>query len=1207
MTRDETPSASPSDVLALDPIYIPGLITPVHTDGADGGVNHHLIHSHVSGLVINVQPYLNMQANDWIEVFWGDDTLPVASDRVLPEHVDKPFALFVRASRIPEGVHNVYATVTRSGGGNGGTTADLGVLVRTVFPGGTDPDPGAPGHQNLAAPEPALPPNGIIDEEAAKNGINVTIPGYPNMRIHDTVRLDWGGESVLQAVTQADVDAGFVVILVTEQTILAAGDGDQLLLIYRIWDEVHNQSSDWSLRTYVSVEVGTGLFPAPVIENPDAGADPYDVIDLEKLGEDDLLVDVVVFSNGLLKGDLVTLTWTGTPAQGQPVSFTPEPQEVSRDPQVMSFLIPNAEVRGLALGHGVASYTVSRDGSPAGSSRRAFATFVGVEQRLPKPQVRDAVNGVLDPTLEETLVTIPGEALEAGDTVFLTWLGTRANGSALLHTDERGVSGGSAGKPMTFSVGAEHIAPLDGGSVSVYYRLNKGATDTDLDSAHEFLSVGDIPFELTAPTTEPRAQDGIIDPQELPGHLIIIVPPWPDMQAEQTVHLVWKASSGPQYSDYMPISPAMVGKDVKFNMEQSTVEDYRGAAVELSYWIERPGEPSLTSASTAFRVETRVLILPPPEILEADGNELDPDLLPDGATISIDASAQFADGDELTVWVSGNGEDGSVTLEHTVAPGAGGKGVTLPLSHGVISANIGGTFDLRYEITRAAGGPVEPSETVTYSVIADIGSGPLRIMGARSSNSCNGPARSLSRMLTALHDETLMRVLAEWRYEDQQQWTASTHWLDEKPWLKLYVRSRSETWECRQANIFGNGSNDAWGSYVAIRDEVIGENGPEVDMVAWGNAEFGGVLDGRIGAIDNVADISASLWDYAARLKDGNVVCWGYTKDGSIPPTVYGDHVQVMANASAFVGRKRDGELHSWGVPLFGVPVPDRILEHRDYTNLYSSRRAFAALRSTGHIVAWGDHLYGGQLHDGQETLTDIIDVAGNTGAFVALRESAGSKRVMTWGHIDYGGLLPEDIARLTNVRSLAAITGQAFCILLETGEVKAWPYNLQEGSVPDDIARLKNVVQVSATECAFCVLLGTGKVHAWGRPGWGAKLSPEAASKSNIVQVVGNANSFAALCSDGTVVTWGHDSYGGDSSAVADQLVDVRAIYANHVSFVALTKDGRVVTWGRPESGGDSSRVQPELAGKVTARRLMSSADAETFVNTTHPYGEKS
>ncbi|HCN44762.1 MAG TPA: hypothetical protein DIT18_03105, partial [Pseudomonas sp.] len=111
-----TSDSQPAEVLDLDPLQIPRLIIPVND--ADGGVNHHMVHSHEKGLVIVLQAYLGMAENDWIKVFWGDDDTPVASDLVLADQVGSDFSMFVAANRIPEGIHALHATVTRSGGGN---------------------------------------------------------------------------------------------------------------------------------------------------------------------------------------------------------------------------------------------------------------------------------------------------------------------------------------------------------------------------------------------------------------------------------------------------------------------------------------------------------------------------------------------------------------------------------------------------------------------------------------------------------------------------------------------------------------------------------------------------------------------------------------------------------------------------------------------------------------------------------------------------------------------------------------------------------------------------------------------------------------------------------------------------------------------------------------------------------------------------------
>ncbi|HCN47192.1 MAG TPA: hypothetical protein DIT18_17295 [Pseudomonas sp.] len=586
--------------------------------------------------------------------------------------------------------------------------------------------------------------------------------------------------------------------------------------------------------------------------------------------------------------------------------------------------------------------------------------------------------------------------------------------------------------------------------------------------------------------------------------------------------------------------------------------------------------------------------MPPPEILEADGGVIDPDTVPNGVTIRIGATAQFQADDRVTLHIVGVSEEGSLVITETIPAGGADKELIVPLPFAVIDANSGGTFTLKYEITRASGGPAEGSETVTYSVSREIGSGVMRVMGARF-NVSTMRGESTPRIIKALHEDSLLPMRAEWRYEDESAWTAATQWDDIRPWLKLYVRNEDEAWELRPANIFGNGwriypDPNAWSAFVAMRDEADGI----VDLVAWGNEKYGGVLGQEAAAATNVASVSATMYAFSARLQDGNLVCWGMDGYGATPPTIEGDFVDVVGNAFAFVGRKADGELHAWGAPDHGGTLPKRISDHRDYVQICGGYGAIAALRANGQAVAWGFFSNGGVMEPGQDLVTDIVQLISSAGAFVALRDNNGSRSLMAWGSDDGGAKLPADIANLTNVRSLLASTANSFCIRLDTGHIRAWPYHLLSGMVPDDIADMTNIESVSGTTGAFCALLSTGKVRAWGYEEDGGKLTAEAAGKSNIIQVIPNIAAFAALCSDGTVIAWGNEISGGDTSAVVDQLVDVRAVYGNALGFTALTADGRVVTWGVPGGGGDSSAVQHLLNGKVTYSRLLSTAEAE-------------
>ena len=894
------------------------------------------------------------------------------------------------------------------------------------------------------------------------------------MREFDRITFSWGGELLQHEVTQAEVDAASLVILVPEATILAAGASDDLVLVYRVRDEVHNQSSDWSVRAFVTVEVGEGLFDPPMIENPDPTAQPDEPIDLDDLGDDDLLVNVIVYSNGLLVGDEVALTWAGTTAQGLPVTFTPAPQTVSRDPQVMTFIIPNGDVRGLGGGRAVASYTVTRSGAAAGQSKRAFVTFVGAEQQLPKPTVDEAEDGALDPALALATVVVPGEVLEGGDIVYLTWLGTRANGSTLLHEDSRNISGVGAGQPLRLSIPDTAIAPLDGGTLAVYYRVFKRSIGSELESEREHLTVGEAQATLPAPSTNPPPLGGVLDPDNLTGQLEIIVPAWPGMNDKQTVHLVWRASGGASHDDFMPVSAPMVGKPVEFYLDRAQVEGYRDQDIQLSYWVETPGEASQVS--------------------------------------------------------------------------------------GVLAFNVGAD--------------------------EGIGFGPMRIMGARF-NVSTYTGWNVPRMLSALDDTSRTPMLAEWRYEFDPQWSKATSWVDEKPWLKLYVRNASETWECNPANIVGHGGSGHENGFPAF--VALGDDGIEVDMVAWGNPAYGGELDAHLANLTNVMEISATSRAFAARLRDGSVVCWGNTEDGGFPRTIEGSFVQVRGNGGAFAGRQSNGKLFAWGRESSGTELPERVTRHSDYVDLCPSVNSFAALRASGHVVAWGSSYGGGQLNPGQEEMNDIIQLGANINSFVALRDHGDTRTVIGWGISD----IPTEIARLTNVSMLGANTFYAFSLLLDNGEVRVWGTG-DAATLPEEIVGLTNVVEVSATADAFCARLRNGRLIAWGREENGGKLPQSVEDKANVIQVASNIRAFAALCTDGSVVAWGDPLAGGDTSAVATQLVDVQAIYGNGHAFAALTGKGEVVTWGLAPGGGDSSKVQAQLRGRVTHSRLVPFQEAQ-------------
>lgn len=706
--------SSAGDSLAFDPLYIPALIQPLQTPGADGGLNYAALHSNASGLLVIIQQYSNMRVGDWIEVFWGDDEVSVASAAVLDGQVGVNFPLFIEAIKVLEGLHQVHYTVTHAGSGNEESSLPLSVLVRRDQPGGIDPEPDQPNHQNLAPPEPELPSSGIIDEEAARNGIQVTIQPYPNMREYDRITLSWGGELVYRNVTPEEVGQA-IEMIVPEEVILRAGDSQALVLIYRVRDEVHNVSSDWSIRTFVDVEVDISRPVAPQVVNPDSTADPYDVIDLDTLGDSDLTVNVMVMpGTGIARGDSIVLEWIGTTSQGQKVTFGSAPQSLPQVPWALTFAVPNDKVRGLGRGSGMASYTVTLADASELISRRAFVAFLGVEQQLPKPTVSEAVEGTLDPDLAEATVVVPGEALEEADWVVITWLGTQADGKPLLESYRRQVSSGGGGKPLYVRVPGDRIKPLAGGVLEIHYELYRVSMDTPLVSEREYLQLGESQQPLSAPSVDPAASDGWLDPGNLPNGVTVVVAPYANMRAGQTVHMEWRATVGGDVVDYREIVPSSTGKPVEFPITLEQLRENADGEVEVWYRVEEPGQPTRRSESLHLKIvkeREEEAPLPAPVVLEAEDGVLDP---LQGATVRV-AYDDMASGDIVAISWSGESAEGS--YESPQQPGSALKYLDFSIPADVLRANEGQTVTVYFARVRNGGALLSPPLSLSVSEV----------------------------------------------------------------------------------------------------------------------------------------------------------------------------------------------------------------------------------------------------------------------------------------------------------------------------------------------------------------------------------------------------------------------------------------------------------------------------------------------------------
>lgn len=567
-------------------LYLPGLITPMRTPGVQGGVNFYLLHAHRQGLLVTLQPYPLMRRGDWVDVYWGKGSFPAASAVVQDEHVGQNVPVFVPVSRVPEGISSVHCRVIHDGDGSERKSAPLNVLVRLVFPGGTDPEPDVAAHQRLQPPQIELPASGLIDEAMAKAGVKVVIAPYRNMREFDTIQLSWHGEFVEHEVSPDEVGVP-VTVVVPEAVIHAAGDGDDLIVLYRLFDEVHNASSDWSLRSRVSVEAGQGLHAAPLVVNPDGDADPYEIIDLQHLNQGPLAVQVVVMRDGPIQvGDGVALCWAGIGVEGEKQVFESPVQSVRRLPSVVRFDIPAEHFSALSGGRATAHYIVCRETLPCTRSRRAMVSFAGVGGLLPAPTVAEAQEAELSLELIQdhmTVVVAPWPGMRPGQTVRVSWRGE----NGIAHDEGKPLDAGLVGEEVKVFIARALLEGYAGSRIEISYRIDETGRPPRTSLVRLIRIVGRAPA-LPAPQVL-QARQAALDPFDALPQATVRVAADAELGFGDEVELHW---IGDQPGGVAPPSSRHVyrelaGRPLDFDVDGEFVALNAGGSVEVSYKVFR--------------------------------------------------------------------------------------------------------------------------------------------------------------------------------------------------------------------------------------------------------------------------------------------------------------------------------------------------------------------------------------------------------------------------------------------------------------------------------------------------------------------------------------------------------------------------------------------------------------------------------------------
>ncbi|RON41520.1 hypothetical protein [Pseudomonas brassicacearum] len=891
-------------------------------------------------------------------------------------------------------------------------------------------------------------------------------------------------------------------------------------------------------------------------------------------------------------GMAIELKWFGTRPNGSTYDpklerFFPNSDEVEN---LDGFLIDVAgqHLKTLEGGNLDLSYnllSVEDDTIVSRGSQHAALLNVGKPTlELVKPIVLGEQNGALEPNDlpngagRFTAPRPTATPTKPKDIVTYTWLG-EVTGEKV---DSITLTTLSADSDVKFTLNAafvaEHIEPNRGKKVTASYRIWRFETGQTSYSDPLVFVIGEAQGQLLEPAKVQEALNDVLDPVNAPDGATVEIAANRPKNAGDQFHMKWVSDDGVVNEPYnKSISGNNEGKPVEFLVNKSVVVASLNKTVTISYWVELFEGGKASGKDYELRVESQAFKLPVATFKEAIGaqkDQLNPnDVYPNGATVIIAATAQLKDGDEIIVTVEGKT---TTTYPHKVLPMEEGKELSsIKVPHAVVDANNGLSISLSYIVKRKAGGTDGPSDPTVYDVRKVIGSGTLKIMGARYNRSTYR-ASSASRVLSAFNATTDRPVQAQWKYPNDTDWTTAATWRDTAPQEPLQVRTADDQITLNAANIIGNGIDTTvtgLAAFVAHRD--VG------DVVGWGNEAYGAKIPSTIITMDDIVEVSCTRSAYAARRANGAVVVWGTAAEGgSMTGVLPLDFVEVIGNATAFAGIKNTRQVVAWGTAADGGTLPAPISELSDVVRVVPAGQAFAALRATGHVVAWGLAANGATVPEDIAGLTDIKTLIGSFGAFAAHRANG---RIVAWGHATYGATVPDKIASMTDIVELSCANAQAFTARRANGQVVAWGTAAYGGTVDPLIEGLTDIVEVTSTWRAFAARRGNGHVVAWGTQAEGGLVPDEIAGLDEIVQVCGSSMAFAALRKNGTVVAWGNVTVGGDTSAVVSQLTNVRALYDNTHGFTALTSDGRVVTWGHAAGGGDSSAVQDRLAGKVS------------------------
>ncbi|MFJ5238080.1 Ig-like domain-containing protein [Pseudomonas neuropathica] len=413
----------------------------------------------------------------------------------------------------------------------------------------------------------------------------------------------------------------------------------------------------YSKRTFVKVIGNPALLPAPIIEEVIGAILPAD----------SKTATVRLAYPSLKVGDSINVIWEGKKPDGSSYEYE-EAYDVSNNDEQAGFTyiyVMNEHILPLNNGSLKLYYRVYND-DPADYGL-SESDFLRVEVRavpatLPAPDVEEAKDGVIDPTLVYTQAHVLVKPVNwmKGDTLTYHWIGLSAFSST---KGSRPITELSIDKNARFRVDVKYVSANIGYTVTVRYTLLHAATGKYSYSAPFEVMVG-IPVGLLPAPTVLQAPNGSLNPMDALNGVDIECSYLSMDEALDTLALKWRGTPGAGTSEDLE-QPAEPSGIVTFHLPSSFVGANIRRSVDVNYDVQRYGlwTPSEALPLNILDFQDPENDLPTPHVPQADKAVLDLMEFVGDARVLVNVWPFIAKGQRTWLYVEGETSTGSYRID----------------------------------------------------------------------------------------------------------------------------------------------------------------------------------------------------------------------------------------------------------------------------------------------------------------------------------------------------------------------------------------------------------------------------------------------------------------------------------------------------------------------------------------------------------------